>query len=174
MPCHTTDLGWPMELQAGEGSGLNRWLVLSGSTQHPLPTFMKAIRRQKPPPQPAGIPRCEPEALARWCSDHFKVPPYQYRRLYLMTNDDRDLRYASIHERERLLGFGRDQPCSLCLPTKPRTIQIVLKRSDYHFLETPSPCFQLAGSFLNSAGYGYVLFHLKDVWTGWGWPLGPV
>ena len=71
-----------------------------------LPTFMKAISRQRPPPKPAGISRCEPEALQRWASDAYRFPPYQYRRKFLLINDDRDLRYPSAAERERLLGFG--------------------------------------------------------------------
>lgn len=71
-----------------------------------LPTFMKAISRQRPPPKPAGISRCEPEALQRWASDAYRFPPYQYQRKFLLINDDRDLRYPSAAERERLLGFG--------------------------------------------------------------------
>ena len=71
-----------------------------------LPTFMKAIKRNQPPPRPAGISRCEPVALERWESDGFRFPPYQYRRQFLLTNEQGDLRYASATERERLLGFG--------------------------------------------------------------------
>ena len=52
----------------------------------PLPTFMKAIKRQRPPPQPVGISRCEPAAIDRWESDAYKFPPYQYRRQYLLKN----------------------------------------------------------------------------------------
>ena len=73
-----------------------------------LPTFMKSIKRWKPPPKPAGIQRCEPSALDRWSSDEFRFPPYQYRRQFLLHNRAGDLRYPSVEERTRLLGFGRN------------------------------------------------------------------
>eukprot|EP00435_Cladocopium_sp_Y103_P072813 s379_g41.t1 len=80
------------------------WRRCSPST--PLPTFMEAIPRKRPPPRPAGLDRCEPSAVERWESDCFKFPPYQYRRQFLLVNVAGDLRYANVAERERLLGFG--------------------------------------------------------------------
>ena len=43
-----------------------------------FPTFMKSIKRQSPPPYPAGIDKCAPETLQRRREDCFRYPPYQY------------------------------------------------------------------------------------------------
>ena len=71
-------------------------------------TFMKAIRRRQPPPTPAGISRCDSDTLARWVSDEYRFPPYQYRLENLVRNASGDVRYLSAAERELLLGFGKD------------------------------------------------------------------
>ena len=74
----------------------------------PFSTFMKAIPRSHPPPQPAGLSRCSAEALERWESGDFKFPPYQYKRGNLVVDAELNLRYLDSSERELLLGFGRD------------------------------------------------------------------
>ena len=43
-----------------------------------LPTAMRAIIRHQPPPAPAGLSRCDSNALARWAAEHYKFPPYHY------------------------------------------------------------------------------------------------
>ena len=58
---------------------------------------MKAIAR-------AGLKRCTELDQERWASDSYRIPPYQYQR-YLFTNSAGELRYASVEERQRLLGF---------------------------------------------------------------------
>lgn len=72
----------------------------------PLATFMKAIRRWRPPPLPAGLVRCDDKTVTRWTSDEFRFAPYQYGENNLLQNESGDLRYASAAERELLLGFG--------------------------------------------------------------------
>ena len=71
-----------------------------------FPTFTKAIVRQRPPPQPAGIARCDAACLLRWESDSYKYPPYQYQRQYLLRDSAGNLRCLAADERELLLGFG--------------------------------------------------------------------
>ena len=70
------------------------------------PTFMKAIVRWRPPPSPAGLRRCDEQTIARWVSDQFRFPPYQYKYEYLLRRDDGFLRYLSVPEREALMGAG--------------------------------------------------------------------
>lgn len=69
------------------------------------PTFMKAIARMRPPPNPAGLRRCDEATYGRWRSDSFRFPPYQYSYDYLLRKDGR-LRYLSVSERELLMGMG--------------------------------------------------------------------
>ena len=42
------------------------------------PTFMKSIRRVRPPPAPAGLARCDWRTISRWESDEYRFLPYQY------------------------------------------------------------------------------------------------
>ena len=91
-----------------DGEGVQDWQWVSEGWRRcdpsqALPTFMKSIRRTRPPERPAGISRCDEACLQRWQSDEHRFPPYQYQRQFLFTNDSFDLRYA---ERELLLGFG--------------------------------------------------------------------
>ena len=121
-------LAWmSMEVEAGPGvelwrqSGFTRvwmtaeappdedWLQEGWQRCDPtckLPTFMKSIVRKHPPPMPAGIERCPPDALQRWESDSFRFAPYQYKLQHLLRDAEGHLRYPSADERERLLGFG--------------------------------------------------------------------
>ena len=73
------------------------------------PTCMKAIRRNIPPPRPAGLDRCDEWCQRRWQEDWYKVPPYQYKDQYLIGDPKLNrMRLLSITERERLMGFGTD------------------------------------------------------------------
>eukprot|EP00438_Fugacium_kawagutii_P001268 Skav224316 [mRNA] locus=scaffold227:472719:474416:+ [translate_table: standard] len=72
------------------------------------PTFMKCIRRSRPPPAPAGLSRCDVPTRDRWQSADFKFPPYQFKAEYLIhdyINQADRLLVAS--EREVLMGFGK-------------------------------------------------------------------
>lgn len=52
-----------------------------------FPTCMKCIRRHQPPPAPAGLSRTPSSAAARWESDSFAYPPYQYKRQYVIWSE---------------------------------------------------------------------------------------
>ena len=70
------------------------------------PTFMKSIARRRPPPNPAGLRRCDEACISRWQSDEFRFPPYQYQYQYLLRSQEGALRYLSVCERELLMGMG--------------------------------------------------------------------
>eukprot|EP00438_Fugacium_kawagutii_P035650 Skav208366 [mRNA] locus=scaffold1964:533664:536637:- [translate_table: standard] len=71
------------------------------------PTCMKSIRRSVPPPQPAGIGRCDSGTLSRWESEQFKFPPYQFKAGYLIWDDNLGShRLIDVEEREQLMGLG--------------------------------------------------------------------
>ena len=71
------------------------------------PCCMKAIKRDRPPPKPAGISRCDAATLERWRQDEYKFPPYQYKEGYLIWDKQSCCgRLLSVTERERLLGYG--------------------------------------------------------------------
>ena len=78
-----------------------------------LPTCMKAISRDKPPPKPAGIRRCSEATLARWRADSFRYPPYQYSPEFLFWQES-GWRLATSSERELLLGYGFEHT-AVCL-----------------------------------------------------------
>ena len=70
-----------------------------------LPTAMKSIKRVRPPPDPAGLDRCNDDAIARWTSDDYRFPPYHYQERFLFWRNDR-WRLANSGEKELLLGYG--------------------------------------------------------------------
>ena len=72
-----------------------------------FPTCMKAIKRARPPPAPAGLSRTPPDAQDRWAGDGFRYPPYQYKSQYLLWSD-KGWRLLDSRERELLHGYGWD------------------------------------------------------------------
>ena len=74
---------------------------------HIFPTCMKAIVRDKPPVQPAGISRCNPDAIGRWTADQYRYPPYQYRDQFILWHRQKGTwRLLNSTEREMLMGYG--------------------------------------------------------------------
>jgi hypothetical protein len=71
-----------------------------------FPTFMKSIRRSRPPPVPAGLNRASQETINRWTEDSFRFPPYQYSPQFLLHHPQLGQRILDASERELLLGFG--------------------------------------------------------------------
>ena len=49
-----------------------------------LPTFTRAIRRARPPFQPAGLAHTGNEARLRWEADGFRFPPHTYKEAYCL------------------------------------------------------------------------------------------
>ena len=70
-----------------------------------FPTCMKAIPRERPPPRPAGLEKCDSLTKARWTEDNFRYPPYQYGPNFIITTDD-TWRLLNAEEKELLLGYG--------------------------------------------------------------------
>ena len=78
-----------------------------------LPTCLKAIPRDQPPPHPAGIERCTWETLQRYEADSYRYPPYQYSDRFIFYTPQNKWRLVSCEEKELLLGYGW-QRTSLC------------------------------------------------------------
>ena len=101
--------GFTRVWMSGEGVRDDQWLEEGWQRCHPevlVATFMKSIPRRQPPPAPAGLQRCDEPTVARWTSDSFRFPPYQYKMANLLRNSKGDLRLPSSQEKEILLGFG--------------------------------------------------------------------
>ena len=54
----------------------------------PLLTFMRALPRKNPPPQPAGIDQCDEAAIVLWRQDEMRFPPYHYLQKNLCCDVD--------------------------------------------------------------------------------------
>eukprot|EP00435_Cladocopium_sp_Y103_P046259 s2759_g13.t1 len=77
-----------------------------GEASAKFPTFMKNIKRLRPPPQPAGLNRTDQATRDRWAHDCFRYPPYQYKSQFLVHSSGQPPRLLDASEREILLGFG--------------------------------------------------------------------
>ena len=74
-------------------------------SQTVFPTCMKAIARERPPPRPAGIQKCDSQTIARWKDDNYRYPPYHYQQQFLITGEH-TWRLINATEKELLLGYG--------------------------------------------------------------------
>ena len=81
-----------------------------------LPTFTRALPRDKPPLRPAGLETASAEAQERWTKDRFRFQVYQYETNNLLWHEN-NWRLPSLVERERLMGFDEGY-ISSCLPSK--------------------------------------------------------
>ena len=95
----------------------NQWLTPGaewpgGTWGTVLPTAMRALRRSRPPPKPAGLHRASQDAVWRWEADEFRFPPYQYADQYVVWVENK-WRLVDASEREILhgLGFGHTSLC---------------------------------------------------------------
>ena len=66
---------------------------------------MKAIARERPPPRPAGLEKCDRATKQRWAEDNYRYPPYQYGANYIITTQS-TWRLLNAEEKELLLGYG--------------------------------------------------------------------
>ena len=73
-----------------------------------LPTFVRAIKRVKPPWKPAGLQGCDPDTVARWEKHNFRYPPYQYKPQYQLSDGKGNLKSVGAESREIIMGFPRD------------------------------------------------------------------
>lgn len=83
------------------------------SNGHILPTAMKSIKRKRPPPNPAGLNRCDKDTIDRWTADCFRFPPYHYQDRFIFWTGDR-WRLCNPDEKEILLGY-RAGHTTLCM-----------------------------------------------------------
>ena len=110
-----------------------------------FPTCMKAIVRDRPPPRPAGIEKCDESTLQRWEADQYRYPPYQYKSSYVIRGK-KGWRLLSAVERELLLGYGY-RHTSLCLSAS----NIKASKTKYEDIR----CSLLGDSF---SIYSFVIF----------------
>ena len=82
------------------------WSWPQGDGNNKFPTFMKSIRRSRPPPFPAGLEKSSPEMISMWTGDNFRFPPYQYHPRFWLHQRGQHPRLLDSSEREMLLGFG--------------------------------------------------------------------
>ena len=94
-----------------------------------FPTFMKSIRRQRPPPVPAGLHRTSQATRLLWEENNFRYPPYQFRPEFLLHCPGKDSRVLDCTEREILLGLGPGHTAS-CMSASE------LKRKPTEYLDT--------------------------------------
>ena len=96
---------------SAQGPEVAQWIrpgwTWSGRAQGiKFPTFMKCIRRQQPPPFPAGLHRASEDTVQRWETSNFMFPPYQFADEYLLHQRGQEPRLLDSSERELLLGYG--------------------------------------------------------------------
>eukprot|EP00435_Cladocopium_sp_Y103_P049961 s280_g15.t1 len=121
----------------------------------PFATFMKAIKRRRPPPVPAGINRCDQDCLARWESDEFRFPPYQYRLENLVQNSTGELRYLCAAERERLLGFGQDHTLFAVAANSVKGEEIAFEDKR----------LSLCGDSFSMLSFGWIISQMCKAWV---------
>eukprot|EP00438_Fugacium_kawagutii_P007786 Skav218545 [mRNA] locus=scaffold3191:195997:201855:+ [translate_table: standard] len=110
---------WTMVHLERSYPSLDQWLtpgaVWEGSQYGAvLPTAMKAIKRLRPPPRPAGYDRVDHDSHLRWEADEFRFPPYQYDWRFIVWTQNR-WRLVDASERELLHGLGYEHT-ALCWP----------------------------------------------------------
>ena len=72
-----------------------------------LPTAMRVVAKDSPPPNPAGLERTPWDAQQRWAADQFRLPPYQYKDQFIFWNEaTAKWRRPNADEKELLLGYG--------------------------------------------------------------------
>ena len=131
---HVTDKGYYFEITVeGPYPDLEQWLRPDSEWEYAdagivFPTCMKCVPKSKPPPAPAGFSRCDSDTLARWQSDDYRYPPYQYKPEYIIWSS-KGWRLLESQEREILHGFGYDHT-SPCLSASD------IKRSYQHYEDT--------------------------------------
>ena len=70
-----------------------------------FPTFTRAIKRRRPPAQPAGLHQTSQGGVQRWEKDEYRYPPYTYESKYMVTTPKGELRPLLAEEREVLMGY---------------------------------------------------------------------
>eukprot|EP00435_Cladocopium_sp_Y103_P073592 s436_g44.t1 len=114
-----SEVGLTVELPRHEGWALVTPILLSAAVDQRdfleagwflppegrLPTFTTSRPSDRPGRRPAGVKTCDAAALHRWHSDSHRYPPYQYKAENCLHHRSKEVRVASIAEREVILGF---------------------------------------------------------------------
>ena len=89
------------------------WTWPGGQKGVKFATFMKSIKRTRPPPVPVGYDKATEEMREMWRNDSFRFPPYQYHPKFWLHHTTLPPRLLDASERELLLGFGpgHTDPC---------------------------------------------------------------
>ena len=104
-----------------------------------FPTFTRAIRRMRPPPDPVGLEGLGDVARIRWEEDSFRYPPYTYKDDYMILTPACELRPLVAAEREILMGFPQGHVNKLL----KKTPQTQLEKREAEDLQ----CSALGNSF---------------------------
>ena len=81
----------------------------------PLPTFTRALPRDRPPLRPAGLEGASDAARQRWMEDRYRFQVYQYEDHNLLWHQG-SWRLPTLEEREVLMGFDRGYISSALSP----------------------------------------------------------
>ncbi|CAK9084802.1 Alpha-ketoglutarate-dependent dioxygenase alkB homolog 3 (Alkylated DNA repair protein alkB homolog 3) (mAbh3) [Durusdinium trenchii] len=74
-------------------------------TDDPFPCFTRPIKREQPPPSPAGLEQASEKALRRWKGDAYRLPPYAYEDACLVKDKGGPRRLKAM-EQARMLGYN--------------------------------------------------------------------
>lgn len=83
---------WREVLAEAAYPSMDQWVAdgftwKGGSTGSVLPTCLKSIARQSPPPRPAGLEKCDESTRNRWKEDQFRYPLINTNsNIYLQVN----------------------------------------------------------------------------------------
>jgi hypothetical protein len=99
-----------LKLKPRRKMGLSSWLPKGFRTvvEAPMfPTFVRAVKKKKPPFKPAGIDSCNAETLERYQAFDFIYPPYQFKLGYMLRDPKGKLVPPPAVVREVLMGFPK-------------------------------------------------------------------
>lgn len=113
-----------------------------------LPTAMKAIKRERPPPRPAGIKRCSPSTLQRYAADDYRYPPYQYQDQFIFIQQLATGDLFQPKKRSFSWGLDGNTPRFVSLLALLSNLTKLSMISGIAYWVTPSTC--IPSSFLQS------------------------
>ena len=161
----TAQAEWPKQYQWVSPG----WIWEGESRGAILPTAMRTVPKDRPPPHPAGLARATEEAKLRWRADDFRLPPYQYGENFIMTKPSTgQWRRPNASEKELLMGYGWGHT-ELCLSASD------IKKSKVHYEDTRQALigdgFAIASFLIAAAGLCREFIEVKN-YSHWCQRLG--